>query len=194
MTLSFHALWMVSALGSAVFATTVATSPRGLRVLAAAFGLSAAWSLVFGPLNAEVIGVLAALAAAAQLVRPSWTVAPAVTGGVLAASWAALLAVEGVPVWGAVLAAAALLALTVSCARTRPDFAPSELRDEALTLMAALGLSAAALPGVSDGWRSALALSLEGPTGATEPIPMWTLAVGGSSIALGALYSIWSRR
>lgn len=194
MTLSFHALWMVSALGAAVFATTVATSPRGLRILAAAFGLSAAWSVGFGPLNAEVVGLLAALAAAGQLVRPSWVAVPAVTGGVLAASWAALLAVEGVPVWGAIPAAAALPTLTVICARTRSDFAPSELREEALTLMAALGLCAAALPGISDGWRSALVLSLEGPTGVTEPIPVWTLAVGGSSIAFGALYSIWSRR
>ncbi len=194
MTLSFHALWMVSALGCAVFATVVARAGRGLVVLALAFLATTAWALRFGPLQPEVVGLLAALAAAGQLVRPWWTGAPAIAGGVLGGSWGALLAVEGVPVSAAVLVSAMLPAVAIVCTRRVPGFAPPGLREEALTLMAALGLCAAALPGVSDGWRSALTLSLEGPAGPTEPLPAWTMAVGGSSVALGALYSLWSRR
>lgn len=194
MTLSFHALWMVSALGAAVFATTVASSRRGLWLLLLAFVAAAAWSLWSAPLGPEAAGLLVALAAGAQLVRPSWVALPAITAGVLAASWGVLLGVEGVPSWTALSAGALLPAVAIICTRRNPGFAPPALRDEALTLLTVLGLCAAALPAVSDGWQSALTLSLEGPAGAAEPIPGWTLALGASSLALGALSTLWSRR
>jgi hypothetical protein len=89
---------------------------------------------------------------------------------------------------GAVWPAAAMW-----CAR-RPDFAPPRLRDDALILLITFGAATAIAPGVLEGWRAAVNLSVQSAPAAPMPLPAWTLAVGGSALALGGLYSLWSRR
>ncbi len=194
MTLSFHTLWLVCALAAVVFTTVVAASRRGLMVLALAFAASSAWSFRAAPLPPEAIGLLTAGAAVGRLTGPARVTLPALAGGVLGGSWSALLTIEGVPAWSALPAALALVALTVTLTTRRPAFAPARLQEDGLAFIAALGVCAAALPGVSEGWRAATTLNLEGPAPATEAVPAWAIAVGASSVALGALSSLWSRR
>ena len=47
----------------------------------------------------------------------------------------------------------------------------------------------------TDGWQAAANLTIEPATpGPTTPVPTWTLALVGTATALGAVYSLWSRR
>jgi len=96
----------------------------------------------------------------------------------------------------AALAAVSVLAATSAwLARVRPSFAPEVLRDEALLGLCLLGLVVAIVPGVTDGWQAAATLTIEpAAPGPTTPVPTWTLALVGTATALGAVYSLWSRR
>jgi len=77
----------------------------------------------------------------------------------------------------------------------RPSFAPEVLREEALLGLCLIGLVVAIVPGVTDGWQAAANLTIQPATpGPTTPVPTWTLALVGSAMALGAVYSLWSRR
>ena len=79
----------------------------------------------------------------------------------------------------------------------RPGFAPPRLREEALLVMVALGLSMAALPGISEGWHAAVNLSVQGgpaDPGPSAAMPGWTLIVASAALVCGGLFSLWSRR
>jgi hypothetical protein len=79
--------------------------------------------------------------------------------------------------------------------RVRVTFAPDILRDEALLALCLLGLIVSVVPGVLDGWQAAANLTVEpSEVGPATPVPAWTLALVGTSLALGALCSLWSRR
>lgn len=189
-----QALWMLTGLSAVVLATLSGHSRRGRAGLTVSFLLSALWCLRFAPPSPEAAGLATAAAAVVLLVRPGTAWIPPVLGGWLGGAWVALLAGQGAPVWLAVPAGAAWLAVPAWLA-PRPGFAPPHLRDEALLLSAVFGIAVATLPGVTDGWQAALGLSLQ--TSQASPgaaIPAWALGIGVSSIALGALSSMWSRR
>ena len=75
-----------------------------------------------------------------------------------------------------------------------PSYAPPRTRDEALFVLTLLAAATAIVPGVQDGWRAAVNLSLQSPPAAALPLPAWTLGVGVTALLLGGLYSLWSRR
>jgi hypothetical protein len=193
-TVTFHALWMLCALGAAVFAAAARTTRERAAVTA---GFLIGWAAVSPSRlpDAALIGGLAAAAALVYLFRPRYILLTLAFGGALGGMLGALLQVQGVPAWLAPLAAAVPIAASMYLASTRPAFAPEVLREEGLLAITAVGLGVAVLPGVLDGWHAAANLSA---AGSERPIvasvPMWTLAVLLITSCLGALYSSWSRR
>jgi hypothetical protein len=193
MTLEFHALWMLTGMGTLVFATLAAPTWRARAATALAFAAAAAAGAWFGPPPAESAGLLVGGAAATLLLRPRFAVLAPLLGGGLAGLWGAMLAAQDVALALAVPAAAVWPIATAWFAR-QPAFAPPRLRDDALVALTVLGAATAIVPGVQEGWRAALNLSLQSPAAAVMPLPAWTLVVGATALALGGLYSLWSRR
>lgn len=195
MTLSFHALWMLCALGAVVYAVVAARRISDLTAFAVGF---AAAAFMAGPQrlpDPAWVGVVSALMSVGVLFRPRLTIAAAMWGGALGGMLTAMIEVQGLPQPAAVAAPAALAAATAWLSRVRPSFAPDVLRDDALLAICLMGLVTAVVPGVADGWQAAANLTLEPASPAPmNPVPAWTVALVGTSTALGILYSLWSRR
>jgi hypothetical protein len=186
---------MLCAFGVVVHAATAARRSRDLVALAAGFILAAAIASPQRLPDPAWAGVVTAAAAVVVLFRPRYAVMSAAWGGALGGMFTALTEVQGLHPIAGVAAGAVLAATPAWLARVRPSFAPEVLRDEALFGLCLLGLVVAIIPGVIDGWQAAANLTIEPVTaGPMTPVPMWTLALVGTATALGALYSLWSRR
>ena len=195
MTISFHALWMLCACGVVVHATTAARRVRDLAAFAAGFVVA---TIVASPQrlpDPAWVGVISAGAAVVILFRPRYAMASAAWGGALGGMLTAMTEVQGLHPIAAVAAVTVLAATPAWLTRTRAAFAPEVLREEALLGLCLFGLVVAIMPGVIDGWQAAATLTIEpATTGPTIPLPTWTLALVGTAMALGAVYSLWSRR
>jgi len=194
-TLSFHALWMLCAFGVAVHAAAAARRVRDVVAFALGFVVAA---VVAGPQrlpDPAWVGVLSSSAAVVVLFRPRFAVASAAWGGALGGMLSALTEVQGLHPIAAIAAPALLAALAMWLARVRPSFSPDVIRDEALLGVCLIGLVVSVLPGIVDGWQAAGNLTIEAAVPEpARPVPAWTLALVGTSTALGAVYSLWSRR
>ena len=193
MTLPFHALAILCALGAVVFATAAGASRRSRISAVGFFCAGLAWTADLVIPRPEVVGCLAAAGAAVFLLRPQWSTMAAGLGGALAGVWASVLAAQGMTWWLAVPLAIMAPVATVIATR-RPGFAPPHIRDEALVIICALGLGVAMLPGVLDGWGAAQSLTILPVDMQGQVVPTWTLAMTGAALGLGAGYSLWSRR
>ena len=193
-TLSFHALWMLCALGAVVFAAAAARPVREQAFLAAGFGAGALLASPERLPDPALAGTLAAAAAAVYLFRPGYAMLAAGFGGALGGMWTALLEVQGLPLPVALAAGAVALVVPSHLARTRATFAPELLRDEGLLAIAVLGLAVAILPAILDGWQAAGTLSATSERPSAAALPVWTLTIILMSASLGGLYSFWSRR
>jgi hypothetical protein len=193
MTLPFYALGMLCGLGAVVFAAAPGPSQRSRVSAAALFCIGAGWTVARGVPPPEVIGCLAAAGAAVFLLRPTWGASVAGLGGALAGVWSGVLASQGLTMWIGVPLALATLAAAMR-ARRDPEFAPPQLRDEALILICALALGTAMLPGMLDGWGAARSLTVQPADLQGQVVPIWTLAMSGTALSLGAGYALWSRR
>ncbi len=195
MTISFHALWMLCAFGVVVHAATAARRARDLFAFAAGFVIATIGASPQRLPDPAWVGVVSAAAAVVILFRPRYAIASAAWGGALGGTLTAMTEVQGLHPVAAVAAVAVLAATPVWLARTRPSFAPEVLREEALLGLCLFGLVVAIMPGVIDGWQAAANLTVEPATpGPSIPVPTWTLALVGTATALGAVYSVWSRR
>ena len=192
MTVTFHALWMLCALGAATFAATAA--PRRRWLVALAIGFLAVLMLPGAQPDPEVAGLCAAFGAIVYLFRPRYAWLGFVLGGALAGMLVQVFGLVGGPVAVAAPLVAVGLAGTAWLARTRPDFAPEALREEALLIVCTLGLGVAVLPSVLDGWQAAANLNTRMENVAQQAIPVWVLSVVATSTLLGAAYALWSRR
>ena len=193
MTLLFHGLWMLCAFATAVFA---AAAIRGWWSVACAVSGFALGALAAGPAqlpDSTWLGVLAALVSTLGLAWPRHWILTSLAAGAFAGIWAALLQTQQLPTGPALVASAIVPALAAWLAMTRPRFAPPILRDEALLAVFVLGIAVAIVPGVQEGWRSALALNLDSKNTA-QSIPAWTMLLAGASVVGGGMYSLWSRR
>ena len=193
MTLDFHALWTLTGVATLVFATLTAPTWRARTAAALAFAAATAAGVWFGPPPADATGLLVGLAAAAMLLRPRWAALAPLLAGALGGSWGIMLAAQDVAPALAIPVAAIWPAAAMWCAR-HPAFAPGRMRDDALLVLIVFGAVTAVAPGVQEGWHAAVNLSVQSAPAAPMPLPAWTLAVGGSALALGGLYSLWSRR
>lgn len=195
MTFSFHALWMLCACGVVVHSATAARRARDLAALAVGFVVAAIMASPQRLPDPAWVGVVSAGAAVVILFRPRYAMASAAWGGALGGMLTAMTEVQGLPPMAAIAAVAVLAATPAWLARVRPSFAPEVLREEALLGLCLIGLVVAIVPGVTDGWQAAANLTIQPATpGPTTPVPTWTLALVGSAMALGAVYSLWSRR
>jgi hypothetical protein len=194
MTLDFYALWTLSGLGTVVFSALAPATRTARAALAASFvGLSAVGAYTGVP-SAQAAGLMVALGAALLLLRPGTPIAAAVVAGGSAGIWGVMLSAQGPPIWAGAGLAAVGLGTAMTWAR-RPTFAPPRMREEALFVLMVCAVATAMVPGVQDGWRAAVNLSLQSsPPAAATAVPTWALAVGVSAVTLGALYSLWSRR
>jgi hypothetical protein len=193
-TLTYHALWMLCALGTVVFATAAAPYVRPTAALAAGFVAGVVWWSPERVPDAAETGFLTSLAAALYLFRPRLRLVSAAFGGVLAGMLATLIEMYGLSPQLSPLAGIALVAASIWLARTKPSFAPEPLRDEAMLMIGLVGLTVAILPGVMDGWQAATNLAAATERVAAASVPMWTLFLLLTTSSCGAFYSLWSRR
>jgi hypothetical protein len=194
-TIAFHALWMLCALGAVVYAAAAAHRVRDLIALAIGFVLAAIAASPQRLPDPTWVGVISAAAAMVVLFRPRFSVLAAAWGGALGGMLTALIEVQGLHPAASIGPIVVLIATVVWLTRMRPAFAPDALRDEALLAVSLLGLVVAVMPGVMDGWQAAANLTIEPATQVeTTPIPAWTLTLVGTATALGAVYSLWSGR
>lgn len=192
MTVTFHALWMLCALGATTFAA--AAAPRRRWLVAFAIGFLAIVMRPGGQPDPEVAGLFAALGAIVYLFRPRYAWLGFVLGGALAGMLVQVMGLVGGPVVVTAPLVALGLGATVWLVRTRPAFAPVALREEALLIICMLGLGVAVMPSVLDGWQAAANLNTRIENVAQQAIPMWVLSVVAASTLLGAAYALWSRR
>ncbi len=182
----FHALWLLCGLGAAVFAVSVRQSWYNLATMCCGF-LAATIGIDSRHVPEAVwIGVATAAVAVSLLTRPSWALPAAFATGALAGTLSALLEAQAMPRAFACAIAAALVLLSLM-ASEGPEFAPSAMREEALFLIATLGLLVAIASPVTSGWQSALALNIVDKSNAARGIPMWVIVLGGGSAMAGAL-------
>jgi hypothetical protein len=186
---------MLCAFGVVVHAATAGRRVRDLIALAAGFVVAVILASPARLPDPAWVGVVSAAAAVVILFRPRYAIAAAAWGGGLGGMLTAMTEVQGLHPIAAIVAVAGLVVTPAWLARVRPAFAPDILRDEALLGLCVCGLVVAIVPGVTDGWQAAANLTVEpaAPAPAT-PLPVWTVALVGTSLALGAVHSLWSRR
>jgi hypothetical protein len=190
------ALQILCALAALAFAAEAAVRPRRWLPLAAA--AAATLTASFLSTRAPDVSALAALLAAGALSAIVWPhqrpTAAALSAGVATGVGLALMRQEGAPAWVAALLAIVPTALAWWLSQSRPRFAPLAMRDEALVLLLVIGVAVALLPGVLDGWRTAVSLNVSAGDPSRLALPSWALAVSGAAIALGGCYSAWRHR
>ena len=197
MDISALALWFVCGLGTAVLAAVATPSRAGAAAGLTGFALGVWWMREpFAPSSAG-IGTAAAIVAAMELVRVRRAPYAFALAGLLAGVWSAVLQQQGLSLAPAMAAASALPSASAFLRTRRPGFAPPALRDEALLFLIVLGIVAASVPGIAEGWRTAGTLNLrvsDAQGSAAAVMPTWTLAVATTALLSGGLFALWSRR
>jgi hypothetical protein len=187
MNTATYAALLVCALSGAAFAVC---GPYAAWVKLTAFAAGLLVGVVVVPiLPIAGLGLIAGVVGGALLWRDRWTLLAAFAAGVLAAGAGLLLTPLLGPTIGWIAAVAGYV-FSTGMAR-QPGFVSNRMRDEALSLVALLGLGAAALPGIAAGWQTALALRVA--PGTVPAVPAWVVWAGCTSAALGAVYSYWRR-
>ncbi len=182
---------MVCGLGAATLATTV-TGRRDIVALIGGFVVATIW---LRPQPVWLGGMVAVVALLAVL-RPGvrWVGFPsAVVAGALAGLWVHVLEGYGLPAWTALPLAAAVPGMALMLAHRSPQFAPLALREDALLTIGLLGLVVAAVPALSLGWRSAVAMNLEPGGGGRPAMGLWITLGLGAVVSLGGLHTLWRR-
>jgi hypothetical protein len=161
----------------------------------AAFAVGTWWvGQPFAP-STPAVAIAVTVMAAWILIRAPRGSYAIVMAGLLAGLWTGVLRYQGLPLPAAALIAAGVPIVSARLRTRRTAFAPPALREEALLFMVILGVVAAAAPGISDGWRAATNLNLQGAGSEQETvIPMWTLLMASVALVSGGLFSLWSRR
>jgi len=89
--------------------------------------------------------------------------------------------------------ACGLLATAWLLTRRQPRFAPAIVREEALLIVAGLGMILAIGPNIAAGWRSALALRAEPLVETAAPSAVWVFIVVGACLSAGGIFALWRR-
>jgi len=195
MSVETTALWIVFGLAATVWAADW----NGSRfVLAGALGaclLGAAFTNRTGAPGAEAVGLLVAALGIAQVTTHRYTWIGPVGAGALTGSWAVHLIEAGAGVWLTVPVVLVGPVIGAWRARHQAGFTGGQVRDEALLLLVGLGLFAAMLPTVTEGWQSAATLAASPASDAPpQAIPAWTTVTVVTALTLGGLHAAWRRR
>ncbi len=158
----------------------------------AGFGL-AAWLTSANLPDPVWVGTAAAIFALGILFRPRFAPLQPVLGGAFAGLLASLVQGQGVPMWAALPAAAAIPLICAWLASRNPAFAPLHVQEEALLFIGIFGLMTGAAPGIAAGWSSAGGMNLVDNKEVPAAIPVWVLALGSASAAIGGAFAVWRR-
>ena len=183
-----HAVGLLCGLGAATLASTV-TGRRDMVALLAGFVVASIW---LRP-QPVWIGGMVALVAVLGLGVPRFGPLSAVVAGALAGLWVHVLEGYGLPAWTAFPLAAAVPGMALVLAHRSSGFAPQALREDALLTICALGLVVAAVPALSMGWRSAVAMNLEYEGGGRPAVGLWMTLGLAAVVSLGGLHTLWRR-
>jgi hypothetical protein len=138
------------------------------------------------------VGLVVAAAAAARIFRPGWVGISGAVTGFLAAVWVGLLYNQGLDPGVAILIGLGVPVTAAVLARTRSEFAPEALVEDALLAVGALALVVAAGPAVAGGLRTAGAINLP-YVSRTEALPLIFVVMTGAAAAAGGWYTLWWR-
>ena len=123
MTLFFHLVWMLCALGAVVFAAASARDRR--RAVGFGGGLIAGFVMARpGPPDPALVGSLAVGAVAIFLFRPRYADLAAMLGGSVAGLFTAVLQAQGFPFLSTPFVVVTLSGVSAWLARSRSTFAP----------------------------------------------------------------------
>ena len=198
-----HAVGMLCGLGAATLATTV-KGRRDMVALGAGFIVATLWLWPQPVWIGGMVAVVAVLGLAVprlgspgtltgNSVRVSVRVLSAGVAGALAGLWVHVLGGYGLPAWSAVPLAAAVPGTALVLAQRSSRFAPQTLREDALLTIGLVGLVVAAVPPLSTGWRSAVAMNLQ-PGGEAPPaMGLWLTLGLGAVVSVGGLHTLWRR-
>lgn len=139
------------------------------------------------------VGTAAAIFALGILFRPRFALVQPVLGGAFAGLLASLIHAQGVPAWAALLTSVAIPLICAWLASRNPAFAPLHVQEEALLFIGIFGLLTGAAPGIAAGWSSAGGMNLVDNKEVPAAIPVWVLALGSASAAVGGLFAVWRR-
>jgi hypothetical protein len=181
------------ALAVAVFAGQADAARASLVAMPAALAVAGAAFAGLGAPDVSAMAFCVVAAGATALARPQWVLLPPLAAGLFAAAWSSVLRAQGLPWLPAVLLAVAVLLGARAVAARRAGFAPPELRDEALVVVASFGLLLAVGPDVVAGWRSAVSLKAE-PLAGQGGVGPWLGALALGCVLLGGAYTAWKRR
>ncbi len=188
---------MLCALGSVAFSASAYASDFRPAAIAGGLGLASVLALLAVGLAPDPVwaGVVTAVVAVFLLLRqgPGNPWIAGACAGCLAGTWAGLIETAGIPFWVALPVA---LKPALVCARLlwlREDFAPTQMRHEALALVALLALVTASAPAISSGWDSARALNAGSGSGLEFP-GGWVAGTVLGSFLSGAAFVAWKRR
>lgn len=185
---------ILCALGAVAFASL--GSHARSRLVLLGIGFVAATGLLGGDRlpGGAAVGTAIAVGALAAVIRPRWSAGFVVLGGAFGGLWSVVLEAQGLPLAPALALGLLCPLVTAVCASRRPEFAPPDLREEALVLVALLGLCTAAAKPIVTGWRSAAALKavpLADANGAgAGPVLLFAAAL----LLTGGIFSLWKRR
>ena len=189
--LLLYTLGLLCALAAAVFATAV-RGYRGVLALSVGFLMGMAWLAPAPGWTGAVVGVMAVLMLVAPHGALVWLAAP-LASGLTGGLWAQMMAGYGLPAWLAWLLAGGVMAVSAVASQRDPRFARPAVREDALVALAVLGLTVAAAPGVTAGWRAAGAMNLAGNDmlrSGTSPGMLLGLA---AVLSLGGIHTLWRR-
>lgn len=186
-----HAVSLLCALAAAVFAASVRDG-RGALAAAAGFLTGFAW-LQSAP---GWTGVAVGGAAGLSLARPPGAPAPlavSLAAGLAGGLWSRTLVGYGLPPWAAWLLALGVIAVAAAFSGRDPRFAPPAVREDALAVLGALGLTVAAAPGMGAGWRAAQAMNLAADDRVQAGVHPGVLLGLAAVVALGGLHALRRR-
>ena len=142
MTLAFHALWILTTVGTVVFATLAAPTWRARAAAALAFLAATAAGAWIGPPPTGATSLLVAGAAATLLLRPGLRFVSPLIAGALAGFWGIMLGAQEVPPGLAIPAAAGFVPGYTAPAWPYGSVAPAAQEAEGTTPTVFLPLTA----------------------------------------------------
>lgn len=190
--MELQAVALLSALATTTFASNAAANRAAMAW--AVVGVAAGLLGFANGASAAAVAGIAVTAAALRFGRPHWHAVAPLAAGAMGAAWAATLQAQGIALGVGLLLACAVASIANRLAARSPTFAPDALRDEAAVVIGIFGAAVLVGGELVAGWRTAAALAEQPLRGAETPVGIGLVAIVLAALALGAGYTLWTRR